>query len=440
MCGIVLGINLSKNRISEMLNTMRHRGFEETISIVEDGNIVVGHIRLPIQGLDRQFDQPYLEKNSMSWMVGELFNFRSFDPSAKSDLPVLAKRFLHDNVDGFWSFVSKKNDSLVIDINELAKKPLYIRQTGDYIAIASEIKALRLLGLNSFDEFYFSTVAKWGYFPGNRTPFNEIKKLSPGTYSLSDSGLKLTWESKLFPRRFVDIRKELEIAVKNRLVSDQPVSLLCSGGLDSTIILELVKKITKDITVFHIDNEEAEYLNFIDFKGIKLKKLEIPSDYNLKEILYYNETPVDLGSVIPQFLLAEAIKKEGFHVTISGDGADELFGGYRRIAEYDSQYSDIFHELIYYHLPRLDKLMMAKTIELRCPFLAKNIICGALGLPYSERMHKKHLKEIFSDVVPKAIIDRKKEPLKIKDIKLDKMKHRMKMIKSFRYLVEQGEI
>jgi len=146
---------------------------------------------------------------------------------------------------------------------------------------------------------------------------------------------------------------------------------------------------------------------------------------------YWNETPIDLGSVIPQYHLFEAVAKEGLRIVLSGDGADELFGGYRRINEYDSQGSDVFHELTYYHLPRLDKMSMAYTTELRSPFLGHDVVDFALTLPFEERKNKKILKEAFSDIVPIEIIERTKVPLKNERIKTDPLIYRKYVIDLF---------
>jgi asparagine synthase (glutamine-hydrolysing) len=228
-----------------------------------------------------------------------------------------------------------------------------------------------------------------------------------------------------------DFLKILTESIQNRLVSDIPISLLLSGGIDSTIVFEIMKKFTKDFTVFHVENDEAEYLNHLDFKGIKLKQITL-EETNINEAMYWNETPVDLGSVIPQLALSKAIKKQGINVAISGDGADEIFGGYKRSFDYDSQQSDIFEELIYYHLPRLDKLMMASTVELRSPFLSKSVIEYGLSIPYEWRIDKNGLKHMFKNVVPKYIIERKKEPLRIKGMRENKIKWRQLCIDTFR--------
>jgi asparagine synthase (glutamine-hydrolysing) len=168
--------------------------------------------------------------------------------------------------------------------------------------------------------------------------------------------------------------------------------------------------------------------------NISVKVLDYKMDDNRNKEIYkkWNETPVDLGSVIPQFYLFEAVKSQGSQrIVISGDGSDELFGGYSRIHEYDSQQSDVFEELCYYHLPRLDKMSMAHTLELRSPFLHLDIVRFALHLPLEWRKDKKILKDTFSPLLPSEIVDRKKIPLKNPQIKKDKVAYRLKAVELF---------
>ena len=135
---------------------------------------------------------------------------------------------------------------------------------------------------------------------------------------------------------------------------------------------------------------------------------------------------------MPQYHLFEAVKKTGHRIVISGDGADELFGGYSRMADYDSQGSDIFDELTYYHLPRLDRMSMAHTIELRNPFLGHDVVRFARSLDLDQRTGKKILKEAFKDQLPPEIVNRPKEALKNPSIKKDKLKYRKKIVDMFK--------
>ncbi len=225
-------------------------------------------------------------------------------------------------------------------------------------------------------------------------------------------------------------------SVKHRLVSkNYPISVLVSGGLDSAIIAGVLKELEAKVTWFSIENGESQYVDILS------KHFQTPVnflDYNMdpskiSEIyLDWNESPIDLGSVIPQYHLFEAVKKEsGYRIVLSGDGSDELFGGYSRIHEYDSQQSDIFDELTFYHLPRLDKMSMAHTLELRNPFLNLDIVRFAMNLPLEWRTDKKILKDTFGPLLPDEIVYRKKEPLKNPEIKEDKLKYRQKAVELF---------
>jgi asparagine synthase (glutamine-hydrolysing) len=225
-------------------------------------------------------------------------------------------------------------------------------------------------------------------------------------------------------------------SVSNRLVSKEyPISLLVSGGLDSSIIAAILKEIGADVRWFSIENGENEYVQILaDQLEKEISFLDYKMDESkIKEIYKkWNESPIDLGSVIPQFHLFEAVKNfGGYRIVLSGDGADELFGGYKRIHEFDSQKSDIFDELSFYHLPRLDKMSMAHTLELRSPFLNLDIVRFALHLPLEWRKDKKILKDTFGPLLPEEIITRSKAPLKNPEIKQDKILYRYKAVDLF---------
>lgn len=446
MCGI--NMTTRPEFIDKMNARISHRGLPgRSGAFIDPDGLAIGHVRLPIIGISPEFDQPRISGNHVFAFAGEIFNYKSFGDDVCDTETLMngwirhGDRFLQQ-VDGFFSFIhyDKTRPGIVQVVTDpLAKKPLYIHLPT--LSVSSEMKALTIL--DPQEEYlqpgflYYSSVAKWGYHIGERTPFATIRKIPRMTvltinlFTRSISGR--IWGS-LEPRGYGNLRPEIEMAVNNRLVGEVPVSLLLSGGLDSSIIYKLVEKKTHDFTIFHVDNDEAEYLDCLNIPGdIRIVKLN-SENVDINKVLYFNEGPVDLGSMLPQYAMSQAIREScpDVRVILTGDGADELFGGYRRAEIYDSQYSDIFEELVYYHLPRLDKLSMAHTLELRSPFLSTDVVCSALSLPWELRKGKNYLKSIFSDIIPQRILDRKKLPLKSKEVLNDPTEWRLHLIDKFR--------
>lgn len=444
MCGLNVLFARDETIVTQMNRAMAHRGVRSRVQVV--GGVTLGHVRLPIQDTSEESDQPMLVKkvtgNHEAWViyVGEMFNFREFDLNAVTDLPALYKLIvlgLDGYADGFWAMAWTTDGKTVsVTTDSLGKKQLYLRMD-EPRAISSELGPLVGLGAVTPDELYYSNVLKWGYDPDlRRTPFKEIRRLSPGKiYHLSSGGevLRAGEPRKITPNRG-DLYRMLQRSVKNRTMSDVPISLLLSGGLDSTIIFELLKKTGVPFTAYHVDNGEDRFLEYLDFPArVVLKKLPL-RDATVKEALQANEVPVDLGSMLPQRALAEAVREDGCVVALSGDGADELFGGYGRAKRYDSQHSDVFIELPCYHLPRLDRVMMRSTVELRCPFLSVPVIRHALSLPWGDRTEKEELKRVFEGLLPLEITQRKKEPLKIRAIREDALAWRKALVELHRNL------
>jgi asparagine synthase (glutamine-hydrolysing) len=299
---------------------------------------------------------------------------------------------------------------------------------------------------SEIDLTLMSAIRKWGYNTDNRTSYSEVKRFLPNniySFNLASPEFKNVYSNyfKGFEHPIYELEgssyedhmewlwSKMFESVENRLISkDYPISLLVSGGLDSSIIAAILKETESDVRWFSIENNESEYVKILaSHLGAEVSFLDYSMDSHMNSEIYrkWNESPIDLGSVIPQYHLFDAVKKfGGYRIVLSGDGADELFGGYKRIHEYDSQRSDIFDELSYYHLPRLDKMSMAHTLELRSPFLNLDIVRFALSIPKEWRTDKKILKDTFGPLLPEAILNRDKAPLKNPQIKKDKIAYR----------------
>ena len=464
MCGILLTSRAQKN--ASILDSIKHRGTERCE--LEVDQITLCHHRLPIQTSDGdEWSQPIqLSPDIYMMFNGEIFNYDKNRFSSDTEylchlfgsLKSLSVEFFTamyqshiQTWDGFWAvvFYDSKSGNILAFTDPLGKKCLYYN---DLCEICSEIKGLRG-PIDEIDEIYISSVRKWGYNKDNRTPYKSIKRLLPNTFYFyniaSPQFMKTygpyyrTWESPIRELDGASYEEHMEWlwskmfeSVKNRLVSkNYPISLLVSGGLDSSIIAAILKQMEAQVTWFSIENGETPFVTDLGAHlDTQINFLEYDMDSSKNAAIYnlWNETPVDLGSVIPQYHLFEAVKKKtGYRIVLSGDGSDELFGGYSRIHEYDSQKSDVFEELTFYHLPRLDKMSMAHTLELRNPFLNLDIVRFALHLPIEWRTDKKILKDTFGPMLPDSIVNRKKEALKNPEIKEDKIKYRQKIVDLF---------
>ena len=463
MCGILLTLDGSE----ASLGSIKHRGIERTV--VEKNGVFLCHHRLPIQTLDGdEWNQPREISPGVYLMFnGEIFNYdKSMYSSDTEYLCNLFSRYKGGSFemfcamfvphiqtwDGFWAIVvyDSNTQDVIAFTDPLGKKLLYYSSKGE---ISSEIKSLAY-NQSPIDEVFISGVKKWGYNTDDRTPYKDVKRFLPNTiysYNLQSSDFKMTYpeyygflnypipelEGKSYEDHMEWLWQKMIESVKNRLISkNYPISLLVSGGLDSSIIAAILETGTEtDVTWYTIENGETPYVDILAGKfNKKVNFLQYEMDEELNQEIYqiWNETPIDLGSVIPQYHLFKAIKQNSNHrIVLSGDGADELFGGYKRIHEYDSQASDVFHELSFYHLPRLDKMSMAHTLELRNPFLNLEIVRFALHLPLEWRKDKKILKDTFSPLLPDEIVNRTKAPLKNPGIKEDKIAYRYKAIDLF---------
>jgi len=397
--------------------------------------------------------------------VGEIYNYKDFCGAATSDTEVLMNVLSEEgpqglsDVDGMYAIVylDLKTNLLHVITDHLSKKPLYFCQdTGE---IASEIKPLLLSHKRKFNLKYFQTVAHLGYYPGWETAFEGIIQIPPNTHMIyhPDTG-QSEWYLNFLPMSplKLDLYEVVETAVRNRLVADVPISFLLSGGLDSSIVCSLAAHIidpTKMNTFSIRNGRDATYARYLARRLKTNHRLLVPfitdpkpdPEEEIDNAMYYNESPVDLGSMVPQYKLCEAVKRAGFRVVITGDGADELFGGYSRMSKYidpsaDTQYHDVFIELPYYHCPRLDKMSMANTVELRSPFLSRRVIRTALSIPYERRIGKQILKDTFREIIPDCIVSRDKEPLRTDMMRLDRQMFRIERIRRFQRLVQEEHI
>jgi len=394
------------------------------------------HRRLPIVGVGPSNDQPMVRGKWTIAFVGEVLDFREDDPGRECDSELVADLWEeigpHGMVgrDGFWHIVAYDHhlDLLHLQCDYLAQKPLYYRT--DFGGCASEPAACALLGPTPMDEIYLSAVTKWGYCPEPwRTPYLNVRRVMPGEHVvLGDVGFVCKDIIDPARPRPWSLKTEIEAAVRRRVQSsDVPVACLLSGGLDSSITYTLSRRYGT-VRPYYVnidgDDEERKLVELVAQDTVQEVQFRKTSTVDALGIM---QEPIDLGSLLPQISLSAAVRET---VCLTGDGADELFGGYRRAQEYDSQWSDVFHELVCWHLPRLDRVMMNNLIEVRSPFLARRVVEAALALPRDMRTGKKILRELFMDVLPEEIVYQKKKPLKVE--RTNVTSYRVKLVNTFR--------
>ena len=465
MCGIL--ITTQSKSSPGVLNSIKHRGIES--HVVDLDSVVLCHHRLPIQTSDGdEWKQPIeISRGVYLLFNGEIFNYdrQRFGSDteylcnlfsgfrAGGDFEFFSGMYIPHivNWDGFWAIAifDSSNGNVIAFTDPLGKKSLYKNELGE---ICSEIKGV-VTRHTQLDEKYLSSVKKWGYNTDSSTPFTNVKRILPNNIYCWNMASPLfekiyhqyyrAWDLPIpeldgqdYEAHMGWLWDKMFESVENRLVSkNYPISLLVSGGLDSSIIAAILAEKKAQVTWFSIENGETEFIRHLEgHLGVKTNFLGYSMDPEKNASIYanWNEGPIDLGSVIPQFHLFEAIRKHtDYRIVLSGDGSDELFGGYSRIHEYDSQKSDIFEELTFYHLPRLDKMSMAHTLELRNPFLNLDVVRFALHLPLEWRKDKKILKDTFGPMLPESIVNRKKEALKNPEIKQDRISYRYKAVELF---------
>lgn len=406
MCGIA-GIVTSKREIQPlldcMMNSLVHRGPDNQNSFVS-GNLGLAHTRLSIIDLSETANQPMKDDTGRHIIIfnGEIFNYQELKKNlieegilfnTNSDTEVLLNGFIKYGVNflkmirGFYSFCiyDIEKEKLILSRDFYGKKPLYFYRSDNEFIFGSEIKAITSSVSKPLKVDYKSlSHYLWkGYYANGDTAFEEIKSLKPGetiTVSLEPEVISRTVDSsqtnilvsRKYPKRDISIvDKALQKSVSNRLVSDVPISFLLSGGVDSS----LISSIASELEQRKID---THYLGFEDkkdhFKDLaKYVSSKIGSNHHsdlvptpnfekvIPRILEVFDEPFADYSSIPSLEIYRIIRNKN-KVAISGDGADEIFSGYK-----DSR---LFY--MYSLIPSLS-LRKVKLLNFIYPLLNSNI-------------------------------------------------------------------
>ncbi|MFV8336231.1 asparagine synthase (glutamine-hydrolyzing) [Flavobacterium sp. RSP29] len=375
MCGINGILHLQSQKkvdervLTKMRDSLEHRGPDDKGLFIEN-NIGLGHRRLSILDVSLAGHQPFLSEDGRYVLVynGEIYNFREFYPELKSngfdirttsDTEVLMKLFqLHglkmlNRLNGMFAFAiwDKLEKKLTVVRDRMGVKPLYYSFYNETFYFASEQKALFTAGVplkmaqDGLEEYIFNR-----FVAGENTLYQNVKKVLPGhimtIYESGKTTLYNWWDLKKEIQNQPEIKNPVEWfretfddSVKMRMVSDVPVGVMLSGGLDSSSILaSLHHQKYKDIQTFNIGFKEKEHneahlakmmAEKFDY-GFQTMQLEDKNLYDrLISATYFQDEPI-MHLSEPHLLAVSQMAKPSVKVLLSGEGADELMGGYVR--------------------------------------------------------------------------------------------------------------
>ena len=451
MCGIVCAFDLKQKaeslrpQLLEMSKKIRHRG-PDWNGIYSDANAILAHERLAIVD-PASGKQPLLSKDEKLILAanGEIYNHREirkqfegkYDFQTESDCEVILALYKEkgtdflDDLNGIFGFAiyDVENDSYLVARDHMGIIPLYMGwdQHGTFY-VASELKALE------------GVCTKIELFP-------------PGHYLSSTDGKLKQWYSRDWMEydavkenetSIEAIKEALEAAVHRQLMSDVPYGVLLSGGLDSSITSAVAKKYAEK-RIESGDTQDAWWPQLHSFSvGLEgspdLAAAQIVADHigtvhheikftiqegldAIRDVIYNLET-YDITTIrasTPMYLIARVIKSMGIKMVLSGEGADELFGGY--LYFHKAPNAKEFHEetvrklskLHMYDCLRANKSLAAWGIEGRVPFLDKEFMDVAMRINpqdkmiNGERMEKWVVRKAFEDMLPKSVAWRQKE-------------------------------
>ena len=379
MCGIVGIVNNDAiNYINLMTDAINHRGPDDSGIYVYD-NLALGHRRLSIQDLSVKGHQPMVSADGMYIIIfnGEIYNhweirkkyLSKYDFKSTSDTETLLNGYIEfgdeilNKLNGVFAFAifDKNKEELFIARDQFGVKPLYYYLDNDVFLFSSEIKAL-ILYPNFNKTLDINTLANYLYFlwsPGENTPFSYCKKLLSGHYIKLNTNkidsfsihkyyeipFNNHYENKMETEWIDQLDNKLTQAVERQMLSDVPVGFFLSGGLDSSLIVAIAKKLypNNKLKCFTIDTETnskiegfeedlpyakkvADYLS-VDLEIVKAD-FSIVEDFD--KMIYHLDEPQADAAPLNVSNICKKAREQGFVVLLGGTAGDDLFSGYRR--------------------------------------------------------------------------------------------------------------
>lgn len=437
MCGIAAIINPTpqgKTEMELMLKKIEHRGDTEPTQ-VQIGNSILGSVRLKI--VDRpNGTQPFFNENKTIGVVfnGEIYNYKKL----KTELQAKGHNFISDcdtevlvhlyeehgtnflqQLEGMFAFLiyDSEQNKFFGARDFFGVKPFFYCKRENEVYVSSEMKSFTDLKTETFEEL------KPSHYITNEGVFEYYK--TPSTKWNTDSVSTIT----------NNVRELVELAVKKRVATDLPIATFLSGGVDSSIVHLLCCKYHSDVTALIVGEDSGEDVIYatrlcndlnLKFHHIKTSKENLLQ--NVPDVIYSIETfePNPIRGSLLSMKLAELAHDKGFKVVLCGEGSDEIFGGYGDFlfldyeTEFQNEIQNLLNDLYRTQLLRVDKTGMKYSVEVREPFLDRNLVEYALNIHPSLKVAKTTtgetttkfiLREAFKDLLPDYIYSREKMTL-----------------------------
>jgi asparagine synthase (glutamine-hydrolysing) len=358
-------------------DTLSQRGPDSSGTFTH-GYVGLGHRRLSIIDTSSDGRQPMTDETERYTIIfnGEIFNFpelkqqlvaKGYSFRSSSDTEVLLNLYIHEkenclkHLNGFFAFAiyDKEKESLFIARDRMGIKPLLFFQDEDKLIFASEMKALLAYGIpKELDYVSLQQYLQLNYIPAPHTIFKNVQKLLPGHfmylqgnevsnkpyYQIPQMYSRWTANQMSYEKVQEKLVELLEESVRKRLIADVPLGAFLSGGIDSSVIVALASRHTQHLNTFSIGYRDEPFFDETRYANLVAKKYQTHhtvfslSNEDLFEHLFdmldYIDEPFADSSALAVYILSKRTRKR-VTVALSGDGADELFGGYNKhLGEY----------------------------------------------------------------------------------------------------------
>ncbi len=451
MCGIVGVFDVKSDvqqlrpQILELSKKLRHRG-PDWSGIFAGEDAILAHERLSIVD-PKSGKQPLYSKdgNLVLAVNGEIYNHMDIRRKLKNQYEFLTQ----SDCEVILALYREKGINFIEDLNGIFAFALYDKEKNEYLIARDHIGIIPLyMGWDQYGNFYVSSELK-----ALEGTCNKIQEFMPGHYWHSRDGEMKRWYVRDWmeydavkdnPTSIEELRDAMEAAVKRQLMSDVPYGVLLSGGLDSSVVSAVAKKYAgkriesnsrseawwPQLHSFAIGLEGSPDLEAAAKVAKHINTVHHEINFTVQEgldairdVIYHLETydVTTIRASTPMYLMSRVIKSMGVKMVLSGEGADEIFGGYLyfhkapNAKEFHEETIRKLNKLHMYDCLRANKSLAAWGVEGRVPFLDKEFMDVAMRLNPQDkmitpdRMEKWVVRKAFEDYLPPSVAWRQKE-------------------------------